>query len=107
MSRRWVGVGEMKSSIGGRGDRGNATHPLICGRVVSRRGFERALKIRVQRRGGILFRGSIVGSLEQRSVKLRTEPSQVTEEPHSRPEIGLALVCVAEAGLADHVSVTR
>ena len=66
MSRRWVGVGEMKSSIGGR-DGGNAAPALVCGRVMSG-WFKRALKARVQRRGGILFRGSIVGSLEQRSL---------------------------------------
>jgi len=67
MSRRWVGVGEMKSSVGGR-DGGNAAPALVCGRVMSRRGFKRALKARVRRRGGILFHGSIVGSLEQKSV---------------------------------------
>ena len=65
MSRRWVGVGEMKSSVGGRGG-GNAAPVVVvvvvvCQRVMSRWGFKRALKARVRRRGGILFCGSIVG----------------------------------------------
>jgi len=42
-------------------------------------------------------------------VKTRTEPSQVTEEPQSRPEEGLALARVPKQGgyRHYHVSVTR